>query len=440
MVEITFVIFTILSLLLFRVFPAASAVAVVCFGGWLLLPVGNYPAGSAAAVFPYWITGTAVPSDMLLTKMWWPPVIALVGALLADRPSFAKLRVNWADSPIIFWCLWPLIQWPFVGDPDPQPWIASLYLLAAWGAPWLLGRTHFAGFNGYRLFVVALTATLVVIVPIALIEGLRGPSVYGWFYELHPFRFDGIERYVAFRPLGFFEDGNQYGIWVAATALAALWLPHFQDRSQIRLWLFVVPLVALLVALASQSVGAISLLFVGVAISVMLWRQSSRFVIGLALVVVLIGGAVYLSGKLPLRSLAEHTSIGRQIVDLLRGIGRGSFTWRVARDQAGLAILDEQAVLGTGHWDWWRGSGQRPWSLVLLIIGQFGVVGFLLAFGVFGAACLRSVLSLERTAAPIVAIVCMAVGDALLNSFLFYPAILAAGALATRRRCCLIAL
>ena len=323
MVEITFVIFAILSLLLFRVFPTAPAVAVVCFGGWLLLPVGNYPSGSASAVFPYWITGTAVPSDMLLTKMWWPPTIALVGALLADRPSFAKLRLNWADSPIIFWCLWPLIQWPFVGDPDPQPWIASLYLLAAWGAPWLLGRTHFAGFNGYRLFVVALTATLVVIVPIALIEGLRGPSVYGWFYELHPFRLDGIQRYVGFRPLGFFEDGNQYGIWVAATALAALWLPHFQDRSQIRRWLFVVPLVALLVALASQSVGAIMLLFAGFAISVMFWKGSSRWAFSIGVLLLMVGSAVYLSGKLPLRSLAENTSIGRHIVDLVRGLGRG---------------------------------------------------------------------------------------------------------------------
>jgi hypothetical protein len=324
--------------------------------------------------------------------------------------------------------------WPFVGDPDPQPWIASLYLLAAWGAPWLLGRTYFAGFNGYRLFVLALTATLVVIVPIALIEGLRGPSVYGWFYELHPFRLDGIQRYVGFRPLGFFEDGNQYGIWVAATALAALWLPHFQDRSQIRRWLFVVPLVALLVALASQSVGAIMLLFAGFAISVMFWKGGSRWAFSIGVLLLMVGSAVYLSGKLPLRSLAENTSIGRHIVDLVRGLGRGSFTWRIARDQTGLAVLSEQAVLGTGHWDWWRESGQRPWSLVLLIAGQFGVVGLLLAFGVFGAACLRPVLSLERNAAPIIAIVCMSVGDALLNSFFFYPAILAAGALANRTR------
>ena len=42
--------------------------------GWLVLPAGNYPVGSANAVFPYWITVTAVPSDMLLTKNVVAPV------------------------------------------------------------------------------------------------------------------------------------------------------------------------------------------------------------------------------------------------------------------------------------------------------------------------------------------------------------------------------
>src|SRR5471030_986044 len=70
----------------------------------------------------------------------------------------------------------------------------------------------------------AIVVGLVMIAPIALLEGVMGPRVYGWIYELHPFRADGVARYVGFRPLGFFENGNQYGIWVAATALAAIWL------------------------------------------------------------------------------------------------------------------------------------------------------------------------------------------------------------------------
>src|SRR6266403_1515350 len=103
MIEIVFVAFSIMALILFWFVPSAYAVATTCFVGWLLLPVGNFPAGSAEAVFPYWITGAAVPSDMLLTKMWWPPVVALAGALLTDRKTLAQFRLGWVDVPMSFW-------------------------------------------------------------------------------------------------------------------------------------------------------------------------------------------------------------------------------------------------------------------------------------------------------------------------------------------------
>jgi hypothetical protein len=434
MVETAFGIFAVICLALFRFLPAPTAVATTCFAGSLLLPVGNYPPGSASAVFPYWITGTAIPSDMLLTKMWWPPVVALVGALLIDRSRIREFRLNWVDLPMLAWCLWPLLQALFVEDPDPPSWVASLYLSASWGAPWLLGRIYFAGSEGYRLFLVALIGSLVVILPIALVEGVGGPKLYGWLYEPHPFRFDGIERYIGFRPLGFFEDGNQYGIWVAVTALAALWLPLSQQRHQREPWLIFIALVAALTAFASQSVGAMLLLLTGISVGIILHNGGSRWVLGLVLLLLMFGGAVYLSGKLPLRSFAENTTIGRHAVEFIRGLGRGSLTWRIARDQEGLVLLSGQTFLGTGHWDWWRASGQRPWSLVMLVVGEFGIVGLLLVFGAGVTACLRGVLSRKNTAVALAAIVAMAIGDALFNSFFLYPAILAAGGLASPDR------
>ena len=204
MIEVVFVAFGFLALIVFCLVPTKYAVAITCFAGWLLLPVGNYPAGTTEVVFPYWITGAAVPSDMLLTKMWWPPAVALVGTLLTDRKTLAQFRPGWVDVPICLWCLWPLLQWTFVESPDPQPWITTLYLAAAWGTPWLLGRVYFAGFEGGRHFLISLSAGLLVITPIALIEGILGPRVYGWFYGPHPFRFDGQQRYVGFRPVAFF--------------------------------------------------------------------------------------------------------------------------------------------------------------------------------------------------------------------------------------------
>jgi len=441
MIEAIFAAYGIVALLLFRFVAPSRAVAITCFAGWLILPVGNFPAGSTGTVFPYWITGAAVPSDMLLTKMWWPPVVALAGALWVDRQTLARWRPGWADVPMVLWCLWPIGQWPFVENPEPQPWIASLYLGAAWGAPWLLGRVYFWGEDGGRQLIASMVAGMAVLVPIALIEGTFGPMVYGWVYELHPFRFDGAQRYIGFRPLGFFENGNQYGIWVAATALAAIWLWQTPSDPRMRGRLAAIAMLGLAIALMSQSVGAILLLFSGLALLWTVGRSPMRWVLPLFLLLMVSGGAIYLSGKIPLRALAENTAIGRQMVEIIRSSGRGSFTWRIARDQTALPLVVAHPIVGTARWDWWRKNNERPWSLVLLILGQFGLIGLVLAFGSLMTPALRALAIKGHSGAwrvhptaPLAVIVLMASADALLNSFFFYPAIVAAGALASRHR------
>jgi hypothetical protein len=441
MVVTIFALFALAAVPLFRLAPPASAVAITCFAGWLLLPVGNFPPGSAESSFAYWITGAAVPSDMLLTKMWWPPVVALVGALWSDRKSVLRWRLRWNDVPMILWCLWPIGQWPFVAHPEPSPWVASLYLAAAWGAPWVLGRIYFSGQQARVQLITAIAAGLAVLVPIALLEGIIGPKLYGWLYELHPFRFDGAQRYIGFRPLGFFEHGNQYGIWVAATALAAVWLWRTEPDAYVRGRFGTVAALAVAITLLSQSVGAILLLFGGLAL---LWKIGSpmkRWVLPLMLALIVSGATLYLTRALPLRAFAENTMIGRQIVGLARSAGRESFTWRIARDQEALALFSDHPIAGTGQWDWWRQDEGRPWDLTVLILGQFGLIGLVLALGSLLAPAVRALydggcLALRRNLpeVPLATIVLMGVADMLLNSFILYPAILAAGALGQMKK------
>jgi hypothetical protein len=154
-----------------------------------------------------------------------------------------------------------------------------------------------------------------------------------------------------------------------------------------------------------------------------------------------VGGVTYLSGKLQLRALAENTAIGREMVEVIRSAGRGSFAWRIARDQAAVPLIAEHPIVGTARWDWWRKNKERPWGLALLILGQFGLIGLVLAFGTLLIPALRALeingySGTRRTypVAPLAVIVLMASVDALLNSFFFYPAVLAAGALAPRFR------
>ena len=133
---------------MFRRCRPAVAVLGSFLGGWILLPVGSYPAGSADAVFPYWIIGLALPSDMLLTKAVAAPAAAFLGVLLFDRQALARLRPVWLDAPVALWCLWPAVAAAFAAEPRPTPLLAIGYLAAAWGLPWLLGRLYFASAEG----------------------------------------------------------------------------------------------------------------------------------------------------------------------------------------------------------------------------------------------------------------------------------------------------
>jgi len=136
----------------------------------------------------------------------------------------------------------------------------------------------------------------------------------------------------------------------------------------------------------------------------------------------------------PLRGLAENTSIGRQMVEIIRSSGRGSFTWRIARDQTALPLILAHPIVGTAQWDWWRKNNERPWGLAFLILGQFGLIGLVLAFGSLLTPASRALAIKGQSSTwsiyprtPLALIVLMASADASLNSFFFYPAILIAG-------------
>ena len=436
-VYIAYLVFVALGAVSFRLWRPRTAALVVFLGGWLVLPVGVFPAGAADAVFPYWITGLAVPSDMLLTKAWVAPVVALLGALAFDQPGVRRLRPVVLDAPVVLWCLWPLAQGLMSGQGDPPALISSLYLAGSWGAPWLLGRLYFARPDGQQQLMRGLTWSALACLPIAVIEGVVGPGlVYEALYGPHPFHADGAQRYLGFRPLGCFENGNQYGLWVSLCAVAAVWLARSASgdrRNRARIQAAVV----VLMALAAQSVGAVVLMFFGIGLLFSLSLISLKRLTVAAMAVLVLGGTVYLSGAVPVRQLATGTTAGRAVVDAFRGVGRGSLTWRVSQDQKLLRGALAHPLAGSGHWDWWRPEGVRPWGLPLLVTGQFGLVGLALCFGLMLAPAVRTGLYTERRrvwrpqALPTVlaTLVMLSMMDALLNSFIFFPAVLAAGAL-----------
>jgi hypothetical protein len=191
---------------------------------------------------------------------------------------------------------------------------------------------------------------------------------------------------------------------------------------------------ALIIALMSQSMGAILLLLLGLAL---LWKSGTIIVgwpLRIALLIAVVGGAAFVSGRLPLRNMAEDTSVGREIVHTIREAGRSSILWRLKRDQRALSIFREHPVLGTAQWDWWRRIGTRPWDLATLLLGQFGAIGLIFAFGSLLVPAIGSLRMARHSrdslpSSALAIIVLIGVADMLLNSFILYPAILAAGAL-----------
>lgn len=420
--------YVVLAIVAFAALSTRRALLATYMTGWLVLPVGPYPDGFDH--FTIELIGTALPAPaMLVDKAWVTPVVTLLLAAVFDRCTLLTWRPRWIDLPMALWCLWPLVGFAATA-PSPAPVVSCIYLVGVWASPWLLGRIYLCGPDDRSALAGALANGALILVPAALAENVTGPFFYTAMYGTHPLATDGATRYVGYRPLLFFEDGNQYGIAIALSALAALAIWR-ADPGRMRL---VRALVLSVVAFLSQSVGAIALLLVGAAF--LIARPSIQSVRRVALVVTAFGavvGPLYLSGVLPIDAVVRDTAPGRAVLAAVRATGRGSLPWRVAQDQKVMPLLRHNPFLGTSRWDWWRASGTRPWGLVLLIVGQFGLLGLATI-----AACVLSTgwrgLTADRAGTTVTTglalIVLLTTTDAFLNAFIFLPALVTAGAIA----------
>jgi hypothetical protein len=383
------------------------------FVGWMLLPVAAFP----SALDEMGTLGTALPGAMLITKAALLPPALLVVSLFTSRNKWLRWRPHWLDLAMMLFCASPLLH---------ARTLDTLYLASTWLAVWLLGRVLLAGRDGRRDALALAAATGLALVPIALLDGLAPPWLYGAVYGPHPFQAEGAERYLGFRPVGFFEDGNQYGIWTAMTALSGI---EFARTN--RAWRWIAALLAA-IALASQSVGAILLLLIGVA-ALFARPALPRWLLPATGAALLAGSVVYLSGVVPLEHIARDTRPGQLALGAFRAIGRGSLPWRISQDQRALPLIAEAPLIGHGNWDWWRPLGRRPWGLPMLVIGQYGVIGLALLMIALLTGALATLWRGVRDERFALAVIVLLAGiDALLNSTIYFPAVLLAGALASQ--------
>ena len=422
-----------ISLGLFRTVRGEIAVWPVLLGGWLVLPPAGYAAAGDPDVLPFWIIGSALPSDLFFSKAWIAPAIAAACSILFDRARWHGLRLTLADVPLLLFCAWPSVQALLVRPADPGGLASTVYIAGVWALPWLIAKLYLRTGEDARRLAGTLALLSLVLLPVALAEGATGWRLHTALLGAHPFAFDGIERYAGYRPQALFEHGNQYGIWCAGAALAACWRLGAEPGGKSRAGWIAAAGILLAMTLASQSAGAILLLFAGYAMlalrgSFAMARQLFPYLAAFLLLL----SAVHVSGIVPLRSLANETMAGQMARDMFRAAGRQSLPWRIGQDLKSLPIIQDRLLTGHARWDWFREAGTRPWGLPLLVLGQFGLIGFIWLVAALGGTFFCHLRRAARDgAAParLYAVLLLLFGaDALLNSFLFLPALLLTGA------------
>lgn len=426
---------------LFRRYPVRIAILANFLGGWAILPGANYRA--TANAFPYWFLGVCLPADYFITKATATGLAALAGTLILHFSDLKRFRPCLCDLPMAAWCCAPLLSAAAHWGTLPEALMGATYQTVSWGVPWLLGRIYFSDEGSLLLAAKACVIAGICYVPICLFEIFAGPQLYAFFYGYQPYRWVGAARYIGFRPIGFLEDGNQLGIWMAAATLLAVFL--FVHRMTGRILGLPIGWVAAGLAgvtLLSQSVGSILLLLFLLPLAV-LKRRSVLQAFVAVLVLGVLGFALFrMTNLVSLRGLAQRNEVVRSLSTALTSMGRHSLIWRLARDESHITVALQKPLLGSGQWNWWQNGDSRPWSLWLLVFGMYGLFG-LIAFGsilflpVIRAVWLPSggnVRNEPSLRLAMAALILMVAVDNLLNGAMILPYLLIMGGLASASR------
>jgi hypothetical protein len=428
-----------ISLFCFRRYAVRIAILINFVGGWAVLPSAAFE--PANAPFPYWILGTCLPSNHFFTKASVTGISCLIGVLVFDRESFSRFNLSFWDLPMLAWCVVPLFS-ALANMQDFSIVVRSeLYQIFSWGVPYFFGRVYFADTISLRMAAKALVIAGMGYVPICLIEIFTGPQIYAHLYGYQPYRWIGAERYAGFRPIGLLEDGNQLGIWMATSALVAIWL----WRRRLVAAIFRVPIAWIsgtlfVTTLLCQSVGSIVILFCLLPFLFIRKSYLPRAVAALFLLAILAFMGLRVANFISLRSLVERNAVAYSAAQFLKGIQRQSFGWRLSQDEKYIDTALAEPLLGTGAWDWWKGTGSRPWGLWLLALGMYGLAGLLAleclqllpVARILGSPLARGDTQAFDLRSALAAAILMSAIDNLLNGSMILPLLLLVGGLSTQ--------
>jgi hypothetical protein len=422
------------SLLIFRKAPMRQALLVNFVGGWAILPTANYP--PVGNVFSYWIIGASLESDYFITKATVLGFCGILGVFLFDRDSFRRFRLTVWDLAMGMWLIAPLLS--AIANPDNfgEGCLGEIYQLLAWGSPYLLGRLYFTDTQSLRLAAKAFVMGGLAYIPLCIFEIIKGPQLYARLYGYQPFELATAQRFIGYRPIGFLENGNQLGIWMATSALIALWLWRRKTATSILgIPILIVAIALVIITVLCQSTGAILLLLALAPFVFVDPRHLSRTVSIVLVVGVVAFAALRLANVVSVREMIHDNPTVHSVAEFMKRIGKGSFEGRLSQDEGHIATALDEPILGYGKWDWWSGGFQRPWSLWLLVFGMYGSVGLISLEALLLIPALRAVwfplarsdIGYTNMRHTLSAAVLISAIDSLLNAAIILPLLLVIG-------------
>jgi hypothetical protein len=422
------------SLLIFRRLPVRIALLINFIGGWAVLPAAHYVDNGVA--FPYTILGTSLESDFFITKATILGLTGILGVYIFDRSSFKRFQLTVWDLTMGMWLIAPLLS--AIANPDnfTEGLIGEAYQLLAWGSPYLIGRLYFTDTQSLRIAAKAFVIGGLAYVPFCIFEIFRGPQIYAFLYGYQPFRWNGANRFIGFRPVVLLENGNQLGIWMATATLIAIWLWRRKTaKSIVGIPILVVAISLFVVTILCQSTGAILLLLALAPFVFVDPRYLSRSMTIVVVVGILAFAAFRIANVVSIQDLINENSTAHAVSNYLKSIGKDSLGWRLTQDERHIETALYQPILGYGQWDWWKTGIERPWSLWLLVFGMYGGVGLVSLEALLLIPTLRAVwfplarsdigyTNMRHTLSAAVLITSI---DSLLNSSVILPLLLVIG-------------
>ena len=270
-VPIAFLAFPLLVVVLFKKFGPRQATAISFVVGWMFLPVASY--------------------NIILLHNTKTVVICL--SILAcayhfDKEQLLSFKFNAADIPMILWCTSPFFSSMANGDGFYDGFSQAFYQSERWGMPYYIARIYFGDTDNIKILSLTLFIGSIVYIPFCLFELIMSPQLHRLTYGFHQSDFiQSLRQGGGYRPMVYMDHGLMTSMWMVLGIFLGVWL-FFTGLLPKKIML--IPSIYLLLLLMfttimMRSMGAVSLLIIGLLVLFLSNITKTSFLLLILLVV-----------------------------------------------------------------------------------------------------------------------------------------------------------